>query len=104
MIAVIPILTVLLISVCAEGVFGPVDELVKLSGGQKVVAWVYGAGVVLFLVGFCLLSYVGLIWVAWLQVFYVLGIFIAMNLAIYRKFEFLILPTWPDTKMLRSVR
>lgn len=98
------ILTILLLSVCAEAVFGPVDEILKVSRRQKIVAWIYGIGVPVFLVGCLILTPYGLVWIAWLQVAYVLGIFLAMNLAVKREFGFVILPRWPDFKILRNFR
>jgi hypothetical protein len=102
--AVQPILTILLLGVCAEAIFGPVDEVLKIAGQQKMVGWIYGVGVSTFLIGCILVINVGLIWIAWLQVAYVLGIFLAMNIAVQREFGFLILPKWPDLRLLRKLR
>lgn len=104
LVSITPILTVLLLSVCAEGIFGPVDEIMKLSNGKKTVGWIYGVGVTLFLAGCFVCTSFGLIWTAWLQVLYVFGIFLSLNVAVFKKFGFFILPIWPDFKVLRSVR
>ncbi|MEM7398230.1 MAG: oligosaccharide flippase family protein [Pseudomonadota bacterium] len=97
-------LTVLLLSVCAEAVFGPVDELLKANGQQKVVAWIYGIGVPFFLLGSILMANLGLIWIAWFQVVYVLGIFSAMNYVVYCKFGFAVFPLIPNLSEIRNLR
>lgn len=100
---VAPILTVLLLSVCAEAIFGPVDELLKASGQQKTVAWIYAVGVPTFLVSSVVVAPFGLIWIAWLQVAYVLGIFLSMNLVVNRQFGFMIFPHWSALRDLRRL-
>jgi len=102
--AVAPLLTILLLSVIAEAIFGPVDEILKLSGNQAAVTWIYGIGVLLFLVGAILTVRQGLHWVAWFQVLYVAGVFTAMNLLVKRKFGYFVLPCWPDRRLLAGVR
>jgi O-antigen/teichoic acid export membrane protein len=99
-----PILSILLLSVCAEAVFGPVDELLKASGQQKTVAWIYGIGVPAFFLGCLLLANWGLMWIAWFQVVYVLCIFTAMNLAVRHQFGFAIFPRIPKPNELRQLR
>lgn len=100
---IMPILRILLLSVCAEGMFGPVDEILKLAGHQKIVGVIYGLGLVFFLAGTIVATYFDLIWIAWLQVFYVFFIFLAMNIAVRRRLHFFILPSWPDLKLLRKI-
>jgi O-antigen/teichoic acid export membrane protein len=101
-IPIVPVLSVFLVSVCAEGIFGPVDEILKLGGFQKLVAMFYGFGLVVFVAGCTFATYFGLIWVASLQVLYVFILFLAMNIAVHRKFGFFVLPIWPDLKLLRN--
>jgi len=98
------LLSILLIGVIAEAIFGPVDELLKASGHQKAVGIIYGAGVPLFLAGSIAVAPLGLEWIAWLQVFYVIGIFLAMNLVVQRHFGFLVLPSRPKIRDLRSLK
>lgn len=100
---IVPILTVLLLSVCAEGMFGPVDEILKLAGHQKVVALIYGSGLVFFLTGTIIATRFDLVWIAWLQVAYVFLIFLAMNLVVRKRLHFFVLPTWPDLNLLRRI-
>lgn len=102
--AVSDILTILLISVFAEALFGPVDEILKVSGRQKTVFCIYGIGVSSFFVGCIIASSHGLIWIAWLQVIYVLGIFSAMNISVKRTLGFFILPRWPDFQTLWKLK
>ena len=97
------ILTILLLSVCAEAMFGPVDELLKASGQQKAVAWVYGIGVPCFLVGSILVANLGLMWIAWFQVVYVVGIFSAMNYVVRREFGFAIYPRLPSLSEIKDL-
>lgn len=98
------ILTILLIGVLAEAIFGPVDEILKASGKQKSVFLIYGAGVSLFLIGCLFASSHGLMWLSWLQVIYVLGIFLAMSISVKLTFGFFILPQWPDFQTLWKLK
>lgn len=101
---VAPLLSILLISVIAEAIFGPVDELLKAAGYQKAVGIIYGIAVPLFLIGSILVSQFGLVWLACLQVLYVTGIFLAMNLMVKLQFGFLILPSLPTMNELRKLK
>ncbi len=98
------LLSVLLLSVCAEAVFGPVDELLKANGQQKAVGWIYGIGVSSFLLGGILVANLGLIWIAWFQVAYVLGIFSAMNYVVYRNIGFAVFPQVPSLCEIKELR
>lgn len=101
---VAPLLSILLISVISEAIFGPVDELLKAAGYQKAVGIIYGTAVPLFLIGSILVSQLGLVWIAWLQVLYVTGIFLAMNLIVKLHFGFFILPSLPTMNELRKLK
>lgn len=102
--AVAPLLSILLISVVAEAIFGPVDELLKAAGHQKVVGMIYGIGVLVFLIGSIIVAHWGLAWIGWLQVCYVFGIFLAMNLLVKQKLGFVVLPSWPTMNDLQKLK
>ena len=98
------ILSVLLVSVCAEAVFSPVDELLKANGLQKAVTLIYAIGVSAFFIGSVLVANLGLMWIAWLQVIYVLGVFSAMNYLSYIKLGFSIFPSLPNFHELKMLK
>lgn len=96
--------SILLLGVIAEAIFGPIDEFLKAAGYQRKVGIIYGVAVPLFLVGSILVARFGLAWIAWLQVVYVMGVFIAMNLLVRKKFGFVILPSLPTLNELRKLK
>lgn len=99
-----PILRVFLIGVIAEGVYGPVDELLKMTGRQKEVMTLYSVCVPLFLVATMLASFYNWSLIAWMQVIYVLILFSAMNILLYCKDGYFLIPTLPDFSVLRTIR
>jgi O-antigen/teichoic acid export membrane protein len=103
MISITPIVSVLLVSVCAEAVFGPVDEILKINGNQRAVAWTYFCGVLTFTFGVYFVSNFDLAWVALLQVVYVFGIFGIMNIIVRQQLGFWIYPSWSSLAILKKV-
>ncbi len=99
-----PLLSILLISVIMEAVFGPVDEILKMGGFQRVVGKIYFAGIIAFVLLSIVLVSLGTYWLAWLQVAYVSAIFVAMNVVLYRHYGFLLHPRWPSVEMLKQLR
>lgn len=97
------ILNILLIGVCAESVFGPIDEFLKVAGYKHAVVLIYRIAVPIFL-GLCLIfAHIGLVSVAWIQVFFVFSIFLIMNLKVKRNFGFYVYPNIPNCRVLARV-
>lgn len=89
-----PILTVLLVSVCAEAVFGPVDEILKASKCTGSVLLIYFVGITILSLMAIFAAPYGLIYIAWAQLLYVAIIFSAMNVLIVRRYGFFVLPSF----------
>lgn len=98
--AVVPLLNILLIGVCAEAVFGPVDEILKATEGYSQVTLIYVFSVFIFSICSFMVAPKGLELMAWLQVIYVLFIFSAMNFCVFQRYGFFIYPSWRGIKGL----
>jgi O-antigen/teichoic acid export membrane protein len=100
----VPVLTVFLVGVIAEGMFGPIDELLKMSGYQNRVMILYSIYVPMFIIGTYLICIYDWRLVAWVQVIYVSLLYVSMNIVLFTKKGYIMYPTWPNISILRMIK
>lgn len=96
-------LSVLLISVLAEGVFGPVDELLKIDGQESTVIKIYALYIPIFILFSIIVAMIDWMLIPWVQVAYVFAVFLSLNIALFRSQGFVIYPQWPSLKVLKAI-
>lgn len=97
------IMAVLLFGTVAESVGGPVDEVLKMTGRDRIVLGILFGGVVLLCVGEYAASSAGLYAMAWTQVAYSVAVFGTMIIAVRRSLGIWLLPASP-VATIRTLR
>lgn len=101
-VAAAPLMSILLIGVAIEAFGGPIDEVMKMTGNDKTLLWLFSLLIPLLILGLWLTSFVNVASMAFAQVVYVSSLFGGMLYAIKKSLGIFLHPIWPNS--LQSFR